>query len=273
VRLVACLATMIVLCLVPAHAQPIVAVEPEPAADERDVPWGLPDDLLVRLAEQAGTYEATAMDLPFRGTTQRIKYPRGRTSVGEARPSSYVFAFDDGAMVAVPTQGTGSSARRYGKSKTPPAHAWMQLFSERNQPFISYRDLGEVPHAFGNARKIQFRGSLPYDDGTDVRQWEGTALIDPSTLRLLEIDAYPLHLWPRLERQRSDYLQSFRLVFIRFKKRPIAERVHLRFDVQPSGISLPVQADVERFELTAPGRAVVRSRLVTRFDYETPAQD
>lgn len=55
---------------------------------------------------------------------------------------------------------------------------------------------------------------------------------------------------------------------VRFKRRPIAERVHLRFDVLPNGMTLPVGADVERFELTAPDQAIVRSRLVTRFAYD-----
>jgi len=267
-----CFAAAVLASAMPTFAQTYVPVGHDPIYDQQDTPWGLPNELLERLADQAEAYGTATMNLTFRESTQRLKYPRGRINEGAVRQSDYVFTLDDGVMVSVPAKGHGSSTKRYGKSKAPPAHAWMQLFSGTNQPYFAFRDLGEVPHAFGKARKIQFRGSLPYDDGADIRQWEGTVLIDSYSLQLLELDAEPLHLWPRLEQQRRKYVQSFKLVLfvqlIRFKKRPIAERVHVRFDVQPNGMWLPADSDVERFELVAPDRALMRSRLVKQFEYD-----
>jgi hypothetical protein len=268
----ACAAAIWIAGFGPLLAQTVIYVGEDPFAVGPDAPWGLPEELTAGLAQRTSQYEEWADDLECSETTQRVKYPRGSAAAGAVRESTYVFALDAGAMVPVPTKDHGKSWRRYGKSDAPRAHAWLQLFAEDNQPFFAYRDLGEVPHAFGNARRIQFRGSLPYTDGRDIRQWEGTVLIDPHSLELLELDARPLHLWPRLERQRREYVNSFKFLFLRFKKKPIAERVHVRFDSQPSGMTLPVDADVERLELIAPDQAIVRSRLLTQYDYEFRAR-
>jgi hypothetical protein len=261
----------------PVLAQPVIFVERDPYAQDQGAPWGLPEELLERLALRAAEYEAAASEFECSETTQRVKYPRGRAAEGATREATYTFAFADGSITPVSVHGSGKSVKRYGKSNAPPAHAWTQLFTKRNQPYFAYRDLGEVPHAFGKARKIQFRGSLPYSDGADVRQWEGTVLIDPYSLQPLELDAQPLHLWPRLERQRREYVRSFKIAFfgllIRFKKRPIAERVHVRFDVQSNGMTLPTDAHVERFEMTSPDQAVVRSRMVIRYAHDFNGDD
>jgi hypothetical protein len=272
-----CAAALWCVSAAPVLAQPVIFVEQDPWVREQDAPWGLPDELLEQLARQAAEYESLAEGFEWSEKTQRVKYPRGRAHEGDARKATYVLALEDGLVTPVPVRGGGKSFKRYGKSRAPPANAWIQLFSRRNQPFFAYRELGDWPHAFGKARRIQFRGSLPYSDGADIRQWEGTILVDPHSLRLLELDARPLHLWPRLEYRRREYVRSFKIFFfglpIRFKKKPIAERVYVRFDVHRDGITLPVDAHVERFEMTSPYQAVVRSRVETHYVHDLPGGD
>jgi len=254
----------------PLFAQPVISIEHDPYLEELDTPWGLPDELMEQLARRAAEYEVAAPSFECRETTQRVKYPRsGRTAEGNSREATYLFTLEDGSMI--PVQGRGKSFKRSGKSAVPAAHAWTQLFARRNQFYFAYRDVGEVPHAFGTARKIQFRGAVPYTESEDIRQWEGTILIDSYSLLPLELDAQPLHLWPRLEHQRLEYLQSFRLAFfglvISFKKKPVAERVHVRFDMQGNGLTLPVDAHVERVEKTGPDQAIVLSRVVASYEH------
>ena len=41
--------------------------------------------------------------------------------------------------------------------------------------------LGDGFEGFDWVRRIQFRGALPFTDGRDIRQWEGTVLVDAFT--------------------------------------------------------------------------------------------
>ena len=254
----------------PLFAQPIIFIESDHCFVESDSPWGLLDETLERLDRRAAEYETVIPSVECHETTQRVKYPRsGQTAEGNAREATYLFRLQDGSMV--PVVGRGKSLGKSDKSNVPTAHAWTQVFARRNQPYFAYRDMGEVAHAFGSARKIQFRGAVPFADGADIREWEGTVLVDSVSLLPLELDAQPLHLWPHLEHQRLKYLESFKIGFfglvIRFKKRPVAERVHVRFDMQSNGLTLPVDAYVEKVEKTQPDQAVVRSRVLARYEH------
>lgn len=253
-------------------AQPVVSIEQDPyrKLEELDTPWGLPDELTDRLARRAAEYETAAPSLECRETTRSVRYPRSdRPAEGDAREATYLLTLEDGSMV--PVRGHERSLSRSGRSAVPPAHAWTQLFASYHQPYFAYRDVGEVPYGFGTARRIQFRGAVPHADGADIREWEGTVLVDSVSLLPLELDAQPFNLWPRLEHQRREYAQSFKLVFfgliIRFKPRPIAERVHVRFDMQDSGLTLPVEAYVETVEKIQADQAIVRSRLLASYEH------
>jgi hypothetical protein len=260
----------------PSIAQPVIWTGGDPYLDALETPWRLPEEMMERLARRAVEYETAALSSECRETTHRVKYPRsGQTAEGNRREATYLFTLQNGSVV--PVQGRGKSIKSSGKSSAPPAHAWTQLFARHNQPYFAYRDVGEVSYAFGKARKIQFRGAVPFGDGDDIREWEGTVLVDSISLLPLELDAQPLHLWPRLEHQRLKYLQAFRFnlfgLVISFKKKPVADRVHVRFDMQHKGLTLPVDAYVERVEKTQSDQAVVRSRVVANYEHRFGEDD
>ncbi len=271
-------ALLVLTASLPLLAQPVIFIEHDPyqQLQKLDTPWKLPDELTAQLAERAAEYEAAAQSLECSETTRRVKYPgSGRLSEGKTRDATFLLGLEDGSMV--PVRVPGKSIGRSGKSAVPTAHAWTQLFALRNQSYFSYRDLGERPYSFGKARRIQFRGALPYEDGADIRQWEGTVLIDSFTLLPIRIDAEPLNLWPRLEYQRDRYARSFKFGFfglvIRFKKKPLAERVHVRYDMQSNGLTLPIEAYVEKIEKVLPDQAVVRSRVTSIFEHRFSEDD
>jgi hypothetical protein len=256
----------------PLPAQTVITIDEDPHEKQGELaaPWKLPEDMLDRLTRRAEEYERAALSLECRETMHRVKFPRsGKTAEHAANEVTYLLELEDGSLV--PVRRRGRSIRRPRKMAAPPAHAWTQLFAAHIQPYMAYRDVGEVPHAFGPARKIQFRGAVPYTDGRDIREWEGTVLVDSFSLLPLEIDARPLNFWPRLRHQHAVYLQSFRFVFFgipfRFKKKPLGERVHVRFDMQSNDLTLPVAAQVETVEMVSPDQVVARSR--TRVDYDS----
>jgi hypothetical protein len=255
----------------PLLAQTVISVDEDPL-EELEKPsatWTLPGEMIGDLARRAEEYEQAALSLECRETMHRVKYPRpGRTAeriVGEA---TYLLELEGHSLV--PARLRDRSLRRVSKITAPSAFAWTQLFALHNQPYMAYRDVGEVPYAFGMAREIQFRGALPYTDGKDIREWEGTVLVDSFSLLPLEIDARPRSFWPRLRHQYDAYNRSFKFVFfglpIRFKKKPFGARVHVRFDMQSDGLTLPVAAHVDRVEMVLPDRVIVRRRTVVDYD-------
>jgi hypothetical protein len=256
----------------PLSAQTVITIDEDPHEQLRALtdPWELPDDLLAGLTRRAEEYERAALTFECRETMRRVKFPRpGKVDERAANEVTYLLTLEDGSLV--PVRRRGRSLRGPRKMKAPPAHAWTQLFAAHIQPYMAYRDVGEIPHAFGPARKIQFRGAVPYTDGKDIREWEGVVLVDAFSLLPLEIDARPLNFWPRLRHQHAAYLQSFRFVFFgtvfHFKKKPLGDRVHVRFDKQSNGLTLPVEARVEKVEMVSPDQVITRKR--THVDYDS----
>jgi hypothetical protein len=266
-------ATLWLAASLPLLAQPVISVEQDPyhQLSVVETPWELSDELRGRLAERAAEYEATTEQLEVRATTQRVKYPRrsGRTEEQAPRDATFLLSLDDGAIV--PLKGPVKQFGRSGKQKVPPVHDWMQLVAAHNQRYFGYRDLGQVDYAYGKARKIQFRGSLPFEDGTDIRQWEGTVLVDAFTMLPIALEAQQRSLWPQLEHQRDVYMRSFKFGFfgfvVRFKKRPIGQRLAVRFGKLENGLTLPVDTHVERVEKVSPDQAVVRSRVSASLEH------
>lgn len=255
----------------PLLAQTVIYVDEDPLEKlgKLSAPWTLPDEMIERLARRAEEYEQAALSLECRETMHRVKFPRpGKAAERIVGEVTYLLKLEDGSLI--PVRLRDRSLRRSSKIAAPPAFAWTQLFALHNQPYMAYRDVGEVPYAFGMAREIQFRGALPYTDGKDIREWEGTVLVDMFSLLPLEIDARPRSFWPRLRHQHDAYNRSFKFVFfglpIRFKKKPFGERVQVRFDMQSNGLTLPVAAHVDRVEMVLPDRVIVRRRTVVDYD-------
>lgn len=229
---------------------------------------GAPGDLvdrqtLAELALVAGRYEQDARrfactetvrwagyrgyDRPFRETLKTYDYLLIRTKHGRDLREH---------------RGTG---RPRSSRRLPPVYAWTLLFSDFHQPYFSYRDRGEEAHGFERVQRIRFRGSIPFSDGTDIRQWEGEALVDLSTRMPVEIVAEPLNQPDRLVRQYLDYKKSFRLTLafygfrlasLRLGKRPFGRRVRVRFLLQRNGLRMPWLMELEKFRMVGRERSV-----------------
>jgi hypothetical protein len=157
------------------------------------------------------------------------------------------------------------SGRPKSGGKLPPVYAWTLLFSDFNQPYFSYRDHGEEGHGFDRVHRIGFRGSIPFSDGSDIRQWEGFALVDTRTLMPVEVVAEPLNQPDRLVRRYLDYKKSlritlafygFRLASLRLGKRPFGRRVRVRFRPERNGLHMPWLMELEKFRMVGRSESV-----------------
>ena len=175
----------------------------------------------------------------------------------------------------------------------PPAFVWSYLFSNTYQPNFTYRYLGESVGGFRPAHRIAFRGIRRFDSGTDIREWEGIAIVDAETHEIIRIEAAPRNFAPIIEHKRRKYQMSFNLAGIRFRKKPRVYVLHVDFRETPIGadrsrplvgdpqseedavMNLPTRVVWEEYRVNASG-GVFRKRTEERryldyrfFDVET----
>lgn len=211
---------------------------------------------LADLARVAGRYDEDARRFTC---TETVRWAGYR---GYRRPFRETLRSYDYLLIREP-DGRGlrehRGARRPKASrKLPPVYAWTLLFSEFHQPYFSYRDHGEEGYGFDRVQRIGFRGSIPFSDGSDIRQWEGTALVDVRTLMPVEVVAEPLNQPDRLVRRYLDHKKSFRITLafygfrlasLRLGKRPFGRRVRVRFRLQRNGLRMPWLMELEKYRM------------------------
>jgi hypothetical protein len=120
----------------------------------------------------------------------------------------------------------------------PPAFAWSYLFSGTYQSNFTYRYLGESVEGYRPAHRIAFRGIRRFDKGTDIREWEGIAIVDAGTHEIIRIEAAPRNFAPIVEYQRRKYQMSFKFVGIRLRKKPRVYVLNIDFSETPIGADL-----------------------------------
>ena len=85
------------------------------------------------------------------------------------------------------------------------------LFSRRHQPFFTYSDLGTGDDEGRPTRELAFRGALGFEDGSDVREWEGAVLLDGLTHATLEVRADPVNQPERIEAMYRRWKRSLKV--------------------------------------------------------------
>ena len=152
----------------------------------------------------------------------------------------------------------------------PPAFAWSLLFSGANQAFFTYRYLGESLDGYDLTHRITFRGTLSFQQGRDIREWEGSVIIDRTTLEIIRVEAVPRIYAQVLEFKRAQYRRSFTIGFfgipIRFRRAPRVQVLEIEFN------DIPVENDLS--EALDPKAIIVRfpSTLVW-LDYKVNFED
>jgi hypothetical protein len=215
---------------------------------EQDAPWILPQDTRSSLAHQADLYREYALRFTSVETVVTASYD----STGEAGDESarrYAYLLErssDGATLREFRQkaredGTPKGGEIKDEEPFPPAYGWVDLFSGFNQPYFQYRDLGDRFDGFDWVREIQFRGKLGFTDGRDIRQWEGTVLVDAVTHAPIEIRAEPSGQQERIAALFARWNQGFNLLGFRLAPRPYLYRCGVQFRLRKDGLNFPTE--------------------------------
>jgi hypothetical protein len=222
---------------------------------DSDAEWGLPDDLRERLAARAEDYATYALRFVCDETVRTADYnASGEATKEKTKQFEYILSRD--------TEGTGveesrSKIRRGGQTKSvksdadeigfPPAFGWTLLFSAFNQPYFAFRDLGDGFEGFDWVRAIEFKGSLPWLNGKDIREWEGIAIVDADNLTLLEVRAQPSGQAERIRAEYERWNQSFSILGTRTKPKPLGYRCRVALRMRRDGLTFPTQLRYDTF--------------------------
>jgi hypothetical protein len=262
-----------------------------PAAGEKDTrawdpsaPWVLAEDLKAALARQAETYHEYALRFTCTEVVRLARYgDTGAADKETTRKYAYLLERETGSETLLEVrQRTKSDGSPHGddvkdEEPFPPAYGWVFLFSSFHQPYFAYRDHGDRFEGFDWVREIEFKGSLPFTDGKDIRQWQGTVLVDAVTSTPLEIEAEPSGQADRIKALFDRWSQAFNLIGIRLAPRPFGYRCHVRFHTRKDSLTFPTQLRYDTFRAVSakknvPWQASIRDYHDYRF-FKTSATE
>jgi hypothetical protein len=255
----------------PPRPKPVPKDAPDyaPVAPESDLPWGLPADLAQALRAKAELYSEYSRRFVCEETARLADYDGQGVTSEDVRHYDYL-------LVSGPM---GESVREYrqriekGRVKQgevvdseafPPAYAWVFMFGRFHEPYFSFRKRGTYFDDFDLVHEVEFRGSLPFTDGKDIRQWEGTVLLDAFKLTPIEIQAEPANQKQRVEEIYRRWAQAFNILGFRAKAPPLGYRARIQFRYEREGLAFPTQLRYDTFRAVSPTQ-VVAVKASTRY--------
>jgi hypothetical protein len=272
------------------------APPPEHAGNYRSIippsddPWVLEGEVLEALFHKAAIYREYTRRFDCTETARLADYNgRGEVSGEQVRQYGYLLVKSPSADAVaeyrqlVTKTGEVRSGEVKDEEPFPPAYAWVFLFSRFNEPYFSLRYVGERFDGFDWVHEIQFRGSLPFTNGKDIRQWEGIVLIDAVTHTPLEIRAEPLGQADRIDAMYRQWSSSFNMLGMRTGAKPLGYRAHIQFRHKQEGLSFPTELRYDTFRAVSPTQIVPHRASTRVYDKyrifrstatpETPATD
>ena len=222
---------------------------------ESDEEWGLPEDLRQKLADRAVDYRTYALRFVCDETVRTADYDgSGEATKEKTKQFEYILSREvDGEGL----RESRERVKRSGQTKPvdsdadeigfPPAFGWTLLFSSFNQPYFAYRDLGDGFEGFDWVRAIEFKGSLPWLNGKDIREWEGIAIVNAVDMTLLEIRAQPAGQAERIRAEYERWNQSFNILGARTKPKPLGYRCRVALRMRKDGLTFPTQLRYDTF--------------------------
>jgi len=224
--------------------------EPDPAyltlLPDDGSPWGISSELAAQLAAVAERYVAYAVKFTSVETVLKAQFDDGEAKKETSKRYGYLLERGDDQSVREYRQkmkgdGTVTSTEVTDAEAFPPAYAWAFLFSKSNQPYFAYRERGDRFEGYDWVRVFEFKGAVPYTDGREIRQWDGVALVDASTLTPVEIRAEPSRQQERLKALFSRWTQSFNLAGYRTGPKPIGFSGRVLFQTRRDNLTFPTE--------------------------------
>jgi len=231
---------------------------------ESELPWEIPEELIEPLFGSAEQYARYTERFTCDETVRTADYDAGGMASGE-KEKHYGYLLlrrNSGNGLEEYRQKLGKDGQlKQGEVKDeepfPPAYSWVFLFSRYNGPSMQFRYIGRRFDGFDWVHEIQFRGSHPWSDGKDIRQWEGTALVDAVTFTPIDIRAEPSGQQRRIEARYREYNRSFNIMGFRTAPKPLGFRAGIQFRYRQDGLSFPTNLRYDTF------RAVSRNQILS----------
>jgi hypothetical protein len=242
---------------------------------DSDLPWGLPDDLLQRLFERANAYREYTRRFTCVETARSAGYDTAgeAASENERRYGYLLIKEPNGEQVRefrqrIAEDGSMKKGEVKDNEPFPPAYAWVFMFSRFNEPYYAFRLLDDRFDGFDWVYEIQFKGSLPFSNGRDIREWEGVILVDAVTLTPLEINAQPVGQKERIDAYYRRWAQAFDLIGIKLAPRPLGFRALIHFRHRREGLTFPTELRYDTFRVVGIDQVrPVRASIRTYYDY------
>jgi len=287
---------LVLLLALSAHAQmgdrhdnlpdPIPPPMPRPAPDEEaplyrpiveDAPeeaWGLPQEIFDSVQATALVYADYARRFVCHEEARLADYdPAGEVKKEKTRTYGYLLLRGPvGDPVREFRQHITADGEYRGEvhdsEPFPPAYAWVFLFSRFHEPYFEFRLVDTRFHGFDLVHEIHFRGSVPFTDGKDIRQWEGSVLVDAFYFTPIELQAQPIGQRDRLEGLYRLWAQSFNLLGFRTGKKPLGYDAQLEFGLKKGDLRLPTMLRYDTRRVVGPEQWVmVRASTRTYSNY------
>ncbi len=229
-----------------------------------DLEWGIPPELAAALQERSQRYRDYARRFVCDETARLADYDAAGT-VTKERIKHYAYLL---AQSETPSHlreyrqeqgrdGKLRAAEVEDEEHFPPAYAWVYLFGEFHAPYFSFRLLGTRFDGFDYVHEIQFRGSLPFTTGKDIRQWEGRVLVDAFNHTPIEIVAEPVAQQDRLEAQYRIWSTSLNIMGFRTKPAPYGYRARIQFGLRRDDLTFPTELRCDTMRADSPTNLVV----------------
>ncbi|HXV77267.1 MAG TPA: hypothetical protein VD788_13195 [Candidatus Polarisedimenticolaceae bacterium] len=242
-----------------------------------DAEWGLDPEFLDPLFAKAAVYRDYMRRFTCTETTRVAEYD-GSGEVKKEKTQEYGYLLIQDEIDHTIKEYRGEFARdgtlRSGDVKDeepfPAAYAWVFLFSRFHEPYFSFRFITERFDGFDWVYEIQFRGSLPFRTGKDIREWEGTVFVDAVTHSPLRIVAEPAGQHERIEARFREWNSSFNILGMRTAPKPLGYRatVELRHRDREAELTLPTTMRYDTFTaVSLTDRMPVRSSARQYSDY------
>jgi len=253
----------------PPKKPPKAADEYRPGLPESDAPWTLPAEILESVRARAAVYQDYARRFLCDERARLAEYDSsGDVPKEKEREYGYLLFWDPANhTVRERRQVLGKDRQVKGEADDsepfPPAYAWVFLFSEFHQPYFQFRLVGTHFEGYDLVHEIQFRGSLPFTDGKDIRQWEGTVLLDAFRFTPVEIRAQPSGQDEKIEALYRTWAQSFSILGFRTRQPPLAYEAQIQFRYRRDELSFPTELRYDTRRAVSP-KQVVAVRASTR---------
>ncbi len=231
-------------------------------------------ELLEALQWTAGVYEEYARKFTCNETARLAEYDQ-MGEVTKEKVRSYGYLLLRGTMLEALREfrqemkdGKLKQGEVLDQEPFPPAYSWVFLFSAFYDPYFDFRLLDTRFEGFDLVHEIQFRGSLPFTDGKDIRQWQGRVLVYRFRYTPLLIEAEPTGQSERLEALYRLWAKSFNVLGFRTGKKPLGYQASIQFGFRKGDLTFPTALRYDTRRAVSPYQLVtVQASTRTYSDY------